>query len=269
LWSEPALDLAEMDRQAGGGLLAIAADPDFARSGFFYTVYTTGEGFRLARFRQVDNAFGERMVMLDGIAASSSVAATLRFGPDARLYVGFDDGGDPGRSGDFGSYNGKVLRINADGSVPSDQTGLTPVWAANLVAPRALDWTVPGGLLWAVEGGTAHPGRLDAILSEGSQRRRGKMVSQYALPDQADPSGVIAYRSDLIPQWRGDILVSLAATQELLRLRVATSDATQIVQTERVLNGEAGAIRALALSPTGSIYLVNDRSVLELLPESE
>jgi glucose/arabinose dehydrogenase len=209
------------------------------------------------------------VVVLDGIAASSRPSAALRFGPDARLYVGFDDGGEPERSGDFGSYNGKVLRINADGTVPSDQIGLTPVWAANLAAPRALDWSMPGGLLWAVEGSTAHPGRLDAIQSDGSQRRRGKMVSQYALPDRGDPSGVIAYRSDLIPEWRGDILVSLAATQELLRLRVATSDATQIVQTERVLDGEAGAIRALALSVTGSIYLVNDRSLLELLPEPE
>ena len=256
-----------MDSQSGGGLLAIAVDPDFARSGFFYAVYTTSEGFRLARFHEVDDAFGERVVVLDGIAASASPAAALRFGPDARLYVGFDDGDMPARGGDFGSYNGKVLRINADGSVPSDQTGLTPVWASNLAAPRALDWTVPGGTLWAVEGGADAPGRLDAIVAEGTRSRRGKIVSQYALPDRADPSGVVAYHSDLIPEWRGDLLVSLAETQELLRLRLAASNATQVVQTERVLNGEAGAIRALAVSPAGSIYLVNDRSLLELVPE--
>jgi glucose/arabinose dehydrogenase len=204
---------------------------------------------------------------LDGIAASASPAAALRFGPDARLYVGFDDGDMPTRGGDFGSYNGKVLRINPDGTVPSDQIGLTPIWTSNLAAPRALDWTVPGGTLWVVEGGPTRAGRLDAIRAEGMRSRRGRIVSQYALPDRADPSGVVAYHSDLIPEWRGDLLVSLANTQELLRLRPASSNASQIVQTERVLTGEAGTIRALAVSPAGSIYLMNDRSLLELVPQ--
>ena len=49
--------------------------------------------------------------------------------------------------------------------------------------------------------------------------------------------------------------------------RIDTSHPTQVVQTERVLHGEAGAIRALAVSPAGAVYLVNDRSLLELVPE--
>ena len=96
-------------------------------------------------------------------SASASPAVALRFGPDAHLYVGFDDGDVAARAGDFGSYNGKVLRINADGSVPSDQAGLTPVWAFNLAAPRALDWTTAGNL-WAVEGNATHADRLDVIV---------------------------------------------------------------------------------------------------------
>jgi glucose/arabinose dehydrogenase len=267
LWSEPTLDLGEMDDQAGGGLLGIAVDPDFARSGFFYAVYTTSEGFRVVRFHEINQVFAERVVMLDGVAASPSPAAALRFGPDARLYVAFDDGGVAARAGDFGSYNGKVLRLNADGSVPSDQAGLTPVWATNLAAPRALDWTLGDGTLWAVEGGGARAGRLDAIVTEGLRSHRGKIASQFALPDRADPSGVVAYHGDLIKEWRGDLLISLAGTQQLLRLRLDTSRPNQVVQTERVINGEAGVIRALAVSPTGSVYLVNDRSLLELVPE--
>jgi glucose/arabinose dehydrogenase len=77
---------------------------------------------------------------------------------------------------------------------------------------------------------------------------------------------VLVYRGDLIPEWRGDLLVSLADTQELLRLRLAATNGTQVAQTERVLDGEAGNIRAMAISPTGSIYLLNDRSLLELAP---
>jgi glucose/arabinose dehydrogenase len=268
VWSEPAIDLAELDNRSGGGLLAIAIDPNFARSGFVYAIYTTSHGYRLARFHEIGGVFAERMVVLDGIRASVSPAVALRFGPDARLYVGFDDGDVATRAGDFGSYNGKVLRINADGSVPSDQAGLTPVWAVNLAAPRGLDWA-SGGNVWAVEGGAAHPDRLDAIVTEKLRSQRGMITSQYALPDHADPSGIVVYRNDLIPQWQGDLLVSLAATQQLLRLRLAGATATQVVQTEQVLNGEAGAVRALAVSPRGSIYLLNDRSLLELLPDTQ
>jgi glucose/arabinose dehydrogenase len=264
-WSEPAIDLADLDNHSGGGLLAIAIDPDFARSGFVYAIYTTSHGYRLARFHEIGGAFAERMVVLDGVPASASPAVALRFGPDARLYVGLDDGDVAARAGDYGSYNGKVLRINADGSVPSDQTGLTPVWALNLAAPRAFDWTT-GGNLWAVEGGAAHADRLDAIAIERFRTQRGRIASQYALPNNADPSGIAVYKSALMPQWQGDLLVSLAATQQLLRLRLAGASATQVVQTEQVLNGEAGSIRSLAISPRGSIYLLNDRSLLELLP---
>ena len=173
-------------------------DPDFARSGFFYAVYTTSEGFRVARFHEIGDVFAERVVMLDGIAASTSPAAALRFGPDARLYVGFDDGGVAARAGDFGSYNGKVLRINADGSVPSDQTGLTPVWATNVAAPRALDWTAGMGRCGPSKVAPRAPAGWTPSSPMVCAAAVGKIASQYALPDRADPSGVVAYHGDLI-----------------------------------------------------------------------
>ena len=132
-------------------------------------------------------------------------------------------------------------------------------------APRAFDWASPSGTLWAVEGDATRASRLDTIVTEGTRSRRGRLTSQYALPDRSAPSGVAVYRSDLIPEWRNDLLVSLADTQELLRLRLA-ANGTTVVQTERVLHGQAGAIRALAVSPVGTIYLANNRSVLELVP---
>ena len=122
-WSAPALPVGEMTSRSGGGLLAIALDPDFARTRWVYVVSATEAGFCLARVREIEQQFIERVVLLDGVAASARPVAALRFGPDSRLYVGFDDGDVPARAGDLGSYNGKVLRLNADGRVPPIRRG--------------------------------------------------------------------------------------------------------------------------------------------------
>src|SRR5438876_78800 len=83
---------------------------------------------------------GDDVVLLDRIAASSpDAAASLRFGLDGKLYVALDDGGHPLLAGDLASFNGKILRMNPDGTTPDDQAGATPVYSYGYRAPRALD----------------------------------------------------------------------------------------------------------------------------------
>src|SRR5207302_1460304 len=94
--------------------------------------------FSLARFREAANTFGDRIIVLDDIAARSDPAAALRFGPDGALYAAFDDGGDPRSADDLSSAHGKVLRLNPDGSTPADQEGATPLYASGLQSPRGL-----------------------------------------------------------------------------------------------------------------------------------
>ncbi len=133
-------------------LLALTLDPLFARTHYVYAIYTaparSGEpAFTLARFREVSNTLGDRAVP----ASSPSPSAALRFGPDGKLYAAFDDGGDPRRRRDAASVNGKVLRLDADGTTPGDARGGTPVYAAGYGSPVALDWDPPTGTLWVAD----------------------------------------------------------------------------------------------------------------------
>jgi glucose/arabinose dehydrogenase len=139
-----------------GQLLAIALDPQFERTGFVFAIYTapsrTGEPeFTLARFRAVSDTLGDRAVLLAGVPASSTPSAALRFGPDGKLYAAFDDGGDARRRKDAASLNGKIVRLNVDGTTPADAPGATPVYADGLGSPIAIGWDPPTGTLWAAD----------------------------------------------------------------------------------------------------------------------
>src|SRR4029079_18764979 len=107
--------------------------------------------FTVARFREVSGTLGDRAIILDGVPAARTPSAALRFGPDGKLYAAFDDGGDPARRQDAASFNGKVLRFNADGTTPADAAGGSPVVAAGYGSPIAIDWDRVTGTLWVAD----------------------------------------------------------------------------------------------------------------------
>ena len=86
-WNEPALDLTGT-LGPSGQLLAIAVDPQFARTRDVFAIYTSpgrsgDAAFTLARWREVSGTLGDRAVLFDGVpAASHSPSAALRVGPD-------------------------------------------------------------------------------------------------------------------------------------------------------------------------------------------
>ena len=163
LLNDPAISLADTIGSPVR-LLGIALDPAFQRTHHLFAIYAaptrSGEAaFTLARFRDVSDTLGDRAVLLDGVtAASTSSSAALRFGPDGKLYAAFDDGGDAWRRGDAGSLNGKVLRLNPDGTTPGDASGAMPVYADGYGSPAAIDWDPPTATLWVADraaGGSA------------------------------------------------------------------------------------------------------------------
>lgn len=153
--AEPAISLADT-LGADGQLLALAIDPQFTRTRYVFAIYTApsrrGDSvFTVARFRDVSDTLGDRAVILDGVPAARTPSAALRFGPDGKLYAAFDDAGDRTRRLDAGSFNGKVLRLNADGTTPADAAGGSPVVAAGYGSPIAIDWDRVTGTLWVAD----------------------------------------------------------------------------------------------------------------------
>lgn len=271
LQRDPALVLEEVDATDERGLLAIALDPQFSRTGFVYTIYTapSPDGtcvFRLARFREAQGRLAERAILLDNVLAESlRPGGSLRFGPDAKLYAAFDDGGNTRQGSDLASYNGKLLRLNTDGSTPSDQRGGSPVYAYAVGSPRGMDWEPTVGTLWIADGG-ADVETLK-VVTDTTDRLMGRvLVARYSLPTPLGASSMGFYRSSLVPALRGDLLMTARDARYILRLHFDRGDPARIAASERLLENRVGSVHALGIGPGGEIYFSTRDALGRLVP---
>jgi glucose/arabinose dehydrogenase len=263
----PALDLPDvLLTGTSGGLLGLTVHPDFERTRFVYSLYTTAgpDGaprFRLSRFRESGGRLGERVVLLDDVAAAGNPAGSIGFGPDGSLYVALDDGGDPEQARQAAAYSGKVLRLNADGTTPADQPAGSPVYAADARTPRGFDWHPVTGALWILDGSGAQAQEL-RVLGRGP-RGRARVIP---LPPQTGAASMTFYRGQLLSSFQGDLLVAANQGQHLLRLRLDRRDSTRIVGSERLFQDAGTPLTLVAVGPDGSLYVGTDRALLRLGP---
>ena len=267
---QPASTVVLPDVVASGrsGLLAIALDPRFERNGLLYSLYTGASGFRIVRFRSTGDTLGDGAILSDGIAFEAArPAASLRFGPDAKLYVAFVDAGDGSGTGDVESVHGRILRLNADGSAPEGRLGDTAVYASQIASPRGMDWDT-NGTLWVVEEASNGQDRLQAVVEDTSGEQGGMTIARYVLPADTGPAGVAFYRGNAIDAFRGDLLVAADSGRAVLRLRLDSANPGTIVSTERLLGNTIGRIRAIGAAPWGTVYLCTETAVVQVVPDA-
>jgi glucose/arabinose dehydrogenase len=249
-------------------LLAIAIDPDFARTRFVFAIVAGSGTFTIIRVREVAGTFGDLAVLLGGIsAAGSDPAASLRFGPDARLYAAFDDGGDPRQVGDVASPNGKILRVNADGTTPEDQAGASPIFVIGARSPAGLDWQPQTGFLWI---GDRTQGAVTAVAVESTgdgKRTREVARVPWQLPAASSPSAMAFARGTRIPALAGNLFIASSTGQHLLRVRFDPLDPSRVAATEPLLQDVAGPFFTVAAGPDGAMYFATPRSVGRLVPD--
>jgi glucose/arabinose dehydrogenase len=270
--AQPALVLDDVAAAGEGGLLGIALHPDFAANQFVYLAYTarvgSGREIRVVRYREAGNTLGERAVVIDRIdAADIHDGARVKFGPDRKLYVTIGDVAVPSLAQDLGSLNGKILRLNDDGSMPADNPFPgSPIYSYGHRNPQGIDWQPATGELWGSEHGQTGNDEINRLLPgrnygwpviEGSQTRAGMETPVVFFSPSIAPSGVAFYPpTGLIPGFRGDLFAGALAGQHLLRVRFDPNDPGRVIATERLLAGRFGRIRDVVVSPfDGSLYL--------------
>ncbi|MDX6712769.1 MAG: hypothetical protein QOH96_3785 [Blastocatellia bacterium] len=127
LLSTPFVSLT-VDSAGERGLLGVAFDPSFPSNNFVYVYYTATTPTahnRVSRFTaNGDVAVGgsEQMILdLNNLSsATNHNGGGIHFGPDGKLYIGVGENANGANAQTLSNLLGKILRVNADGSIPTD-----------------------------------------------------------------------------------------------------------------------------------------------------
>jgi glucose/arabinose dehydrogenase len=168
--------------------------------------------------------------------------------------------------GDAASPNGKILRLNDDGTTPDDQAGASPIYAAGSSSPAGLDWQPGTDVLWMVD---AAQGGITAVTAESTgdgRRIRGVARAPWRLPAALVPTAMAFARGASTPALAGNLFVASGTGQRLLRVRFDPLDPLRIAATEPLLQNVAGPLVAIASGPDGAIYFATADSVWRIVP---
>lgn len=270
-----------------GGLLDILVPRDFAQSReilFTYAArYDGGSGTALARgILSDDLSTLTKVETLFRMTPAGS--ATRHFGsriveaPDGRIFLTIGDRGQSDMAQDLSVHNGKVLRLNRDGSVPADNPFVqTPdarpeIWSYGHRNPQgaALDGA---GQLWINEHGARGGDEVNRVrpganygwpviaygqnyngtdIGIGTEAPGMEQPVTYWDPSIA-PSGMTFYQGDAIPGWQGDAFVGALKFDYIARL---AGDPLQ--EVEQIKLPETARVRAVLSGPDGALWFLSE-----------
>jgi glucose/arabinose dehydrogenase len=150
------------------GLIGLAFDPDYAINRYVYVSFAVrtpgGTIGKVARMKDQSNRATDFEVILDNLpSAAGHQIETIAFGLDGKLYVSVGDAFEDAKAQDLNEFNGKILRMNPDGTIPSDNPDSNSyVWASGLRNSFGLVFS-SNGTLYASENGPNEKDELNVI----------------------------------------------------------------------------------------------------------
>ena len=185
-----------VDSNGERGLIGIALDPAFATNGYVYIYSTRAAGGashnRISRFTAAGDVAlaGSELALVDLPNLSTATnhnGGGMHFGSDGKLYVGVGENANAAQAQDLGSPFGKLLRFNADGSVPTDN----PFYAAQAGLARAV-WAygLRNPFTFAVQPGTGRIHINDVGQDTWEEIDVGAAGANYGWPASEGPGNV-------------------------------------------------------------------------------
>lgn len=214
----------ELATASEAGLLGFVLAPDFQKSNLAYAYYTyqdnTGQFNRIVGLRLEDNIWWEENLLLDKIPSGSyHHGGRIKIGPAGKLYATAGDASEPGLAQDTDSLGGKILRMNLDGSVPSDNPFQNSyIYSYGHRNPQGLAWS-PDGTLYASEHGNSANDEINQIEGgqnygwptiEGHEEQEGMVSPLFTSGEEATwaPSGMGYYTGNLyVAALRGTAII--------------------------------------------------------------
>jgi len=287
-----------------GGFGDVLPHPDFARNQLIYLSYAEEgdrdtRGAAVARARLALTADGSGTLedlkviwrQTPKVSGKGHYGHRLAFGPDGKLWITSSERQKFDPAQDMGGNLGKLIRLNDDGSVPTDnpfasQGGVAAqVWSLGHRNALGIAFDARGKL-WVHEMGPAGGDELNLIerganygypiVSNGNHYDGREIPDHSTRPEFAapkvtwtpviSPAGFIIYSGTQFPAWKGSGFIGGLSSKALVRVAF---DGDNAHEAERFDMGER--IREIEQGPDGAIWLLEDGSngkLLKLTPKA-
>ncbi|MEK6207778.1 MAG: PQQ-dependent sugar dehydrogenase [Chloroflexota bacterium] len=281
--------VANINASGEAGLMGIELDPNFASNNLLYVCASVNDAGQwlnqVLRYRMNGNTpIFDGYVIRSGMRANSNHdGCRIRFGPDGKLWVTMGDAGNLANAQNPNVLNGKVLRVNGDGTIPADNpimpgaAARTAVYTMGNRNPQGLTFEPGTGRPIEVEHGDDTHDEIN-ILRAGANYGYPTCRGPCGDPRFVDPawtsgnvtlatSGADFARGVQWGAYDGSLFVAQLKESDLRRFTLSGAVATQ---RDVFFNQTYGRIRTVRQGPDGSLYLTtsndaNDR-VIRITP---
>ncbi len=295
----PIAGVPAVDSSGQGGLLDVELSPNFSSDRTLYFSFSEprdgGNGTSVARaILSADRTRLEQVTVIfrsmPTYRGRAHYGSRVLVGPDGKLYITLGDRSDLAtrpQAQHLDSHLGKIVRINTDGTVPSDnpfvgRSDARPeIWSYGHrnVQSAAFD---ASGKLWELEHGPRGGDELNLvekgknygwpIISYGieysGQPIAGSISAKAGLEQPVyywdpviAPSGAQFYTGNLFPAWKNSLFVGGMRDTRLVRLDIRGN---RVVGEEHLLTDRGQRVRDVKQGADGALYIVTDKTDGEL-----
>lgn len=290
LHAEPVAGVPDVLAKGQGGLKEILLAPDFEQSQRIYLSYSCGtmdaNHACLATAKLNENRLENLQEIFRSQPARSGGAAhygaRMAWLADGTLILTLGDGFDYREEAQrLDNHFGKVVRLNADGSVPAnnpfvDRAGVAPeIYSYGHRNVQGIVYDANNKRLLTHEHGPRGGDELNRIVAGANygwpiatagldytgarvtpfKDYKGTQQPLLGWTPSIAPSGMALYKGDAFAAWKGDLLVSALAARNVQRVRL---DGDKVVEAETLFEELGERIRHVVEGPDGNIYLLID-----------
>jgi aldose sugar dehydrogenase len=268
--------IADAESRGEGGLLGMALHPNFSTTPEVFLVYnhvTGGEySEKVVKYIYNGTTLVNPVVLFQGIGALNyHNGSRLLITPDMKLYITTGDAGTVQWAQDLSSPNGKVLRINLDGSIPADNPFAgSAIWSLGHRNAQGLAYA--NNKLYSSEHGPEKDDEINIIQKgrnygwpavngfcneEGEKKfcQDNNVVEPLVsyTPTIAF-SGMDYYNNNQIPQWKNSLLVATLKDNTLYQFKLDQAG-DKITETTEFYRSKYGRVRDVLVAPNGKVYI--------------